>query len=289
MTAAIAALSALADGDWETASAAARSAAMHGPDSRLARALTRFLSDMRAPGVYDEPRAFETFIDNGGNVALYRQTIRQLSAVHSDVEPHSILDIGCGDGRVTAGVLGASTTHIELVEPSAELLDRAIVAVDRPGIDVVAHSTDVRTFLADLDVTATWELVQSTFALHATNPVERPALFRSLARRTPRLVIVEFDVPAFTDRSDEHIAYLADRYEQGVREYEDHPEVISNFLMPVLVGQLDAALPRYTFEQPIDEWTKLIRDAGFTTTTQLIARHWWADAFLISARTVPNS
>ena len=289
MSAAISALSALADGDWEAAAAAARSAATHEADSRLARALTRFLSDMRAPGVYGEPRVFETFIDNGGNVELYRETINHVSAVHSDVEPHSVLDIGCGDGRVTAAVLGASTTRVELVEPSAELLDRAIAAVDRPGIEVVAHRTDVTTLLADLDATTKWEMVQSTFALHATDPVERPALFRSLARRTPRLIIVEFDVPAFTDRSEEHIAYLADRYEQGLREYEDHPEVISNFLIPVLVGQLDAALPRYTFEQPIDEWTRLIRDAGFTTTTQLIARYWWADAYLISAKTVPHS
>ena len=289
MTAVIDALSALAEGEWETAAAAARSAARQGPDSRLAHALARFLGDMRAPGVYDEPRAFETFIDNGGNVELYRQTIRHLSAVHSDVEPLSVLDIGCGDGRVTAGVLGASTTRVELVEPSAELLDRAIAAVDRPGIEVVAHRTDVRSFLADLDVTTTWEMVQSTFALHATIPFERPALFRSLARRTSRLIVVEFDVPAFTDRSEEHIAYLADRYEQGIREYEEHPEVISNFLMPVLVGQLDAALPRYTFEQPIDEWARLIHDAGFTTTTELLAHYWWADAFLISAKTVPNS
>ena len=126
MTAVVDALSALADGDWEAAAAAARSAATSGPDDRLAHALTRFLSDMRAPGVYDEPRAFETFIDNGGNVELYRQTIRHMSAVHSDVEPHSVLDIGCGDGRVTAAVLCASTTRVDLVEPSAELLDRAI-------------------------------------------------------------------------------------------------------------------------------------------------------------------
>ena len=289
MTAVVDALSALADGDWDTAAAVARRAATQEPDSRLAQALTRFFSDMRAPGVYDEPRAFETFIDTGGNIELYRQTIRHLSAVHSDVLPHAVLDIGCGDGRVTTGVLGTSTTRVELVEPSAELLDRAIAAVDRPGLEVVAHRTDVSTFLADLDATTTWDIVQSTFALHATNPVERPALFRSLARRTPRLIIVEFDVPAFADRSREHIVYLGDRYEQGIREYEDHPEVISNFLMPVLVGQLDAALPRYTFEQPIDKWTQLIHDAGFATTTQLVARYWWADAVMISAKTVPNT
>ena len=289
MTALVDALSALADGDWNTAATAARSAATHEPDSRLARALTRFFRDTSAPGVYDEPRAFEEFIDNGGNVELYRQTIRQLSAVHSDVEPRSVLDVGCGDGRVTAAALRASTTRVELVEPSAELLDKAIAAVNRPGIEVIAHRTDVSTFLGDLDAVATWDIVQSTFALHATSPVERPALFRSLARRTSRLIIVEFDVPAFVDRSAKHIAYLADRYEQGMREYEDHPEVISNFLMPVLVGQLDGALPRYTFEQPIGEWIRLINDAGFATTTQPIARYWWADAFLISATTVPNS
>jgi SAM-dependent methyltransferase len=289
MTGVIDALSALADGDWNTAVAAARRAATQEPHSRLAKALTQFLRDMHTPGVYDEPRAFEAFIDNGGNVELYRQTIRQLSAVHSDLEPRSVLDIGCGDGRVTAAALHASTRRVELVEPSAELLDRAIAAVSRPGVEVIAHATDARSFVADLDATATWDIVQSTFALHATSPVERPALFRSLARRTSRLIIVEFDVPALTDRSAEHIAYLVDRYEQGIREYEDHPEVISNFLMPVLVGQLDRALPRYTFEQPIDEWTRLINDAGFATTTQLVARYWWADAFLISAKTVPNS
>ena len=42
---------------------------------------------MPAPGVYDEPTAFESFISHGGNVELYRQTIGQLSAVHAEVPP----------------------------------------------------------------------------------------------------------------------------------------------------------------------------------------------------------
>ena len=289
MTTVVDALAALADGDLQTAATAARLAATQQPDSHLADALAQFLDDMPTPGVYDQPSAFETFIDNGGNVELYRQTIRRLAAIHSDVEPRSVLDIGCGDGRVTAGVLSASTTHVELVEPSAELLERAVAALNRPGIEVIAYHVDAGTFLADLDDGTKWDIVQSTFALHATDPTERPAIMQSLARRTPRVVIVEFDVPAFIDRSRGHVAYLAERYEQGIREYDDHREVISKFLMPVLVGQLDAAFPRYTFEQPIDEWTRLLHNAGFSTTTQLIARYWWANAVLISATTVPKS
>ncbi|HUP73342.1 MAG TPA: hypothetical protein VM282_09860 [Acidimicrobiales bacterium] len=145
------------------------------------------------------------------------------------------------------------------------------------------------TFVAALDDTTTWDLVQSTFALHATTPAQRTEILKSLARRTSRLAIVEFDIPAFTDRSPEHIAYLAERYERGVREYRAYPEVNAKFLMPVLVGQLDPAFARYTFEQPIDAWIRLIRSAGFTTSTRRIARYWWADAVLISATTEPKS
>jgi hypothetical protein len=164
-----------------------------------------------------------------------------------------------------------------------------MAALDRSGLEVVAHQLDAATFLGDLDNRTSWDLVQSTFALHATEPADRPAIARALARHAARLAIVEFDVPAFTDRSAAHIAYLADRYEKGIREYEDHPEIVSGFLLPVLVGQLDAALPRYTFEQPISEWTRLFDDAGFVTVTQLVARYWWADAVLISATAEPTS
>ena len=283
------ALAALARGDWTAASTAAERAAATSPDSQLAGALTQFLSHMHTPGVYDEPSAFETFIDNAGNVELYRRTIEALTELHAAVLPRAVLDIGCGDGRVTAGSLGAATTRVELVEPSAELLERAVAQLDRPGIDVIAHQSDVTSFLNDLGDTTGWDLVQSTYALHATQPAERPAILRSLAARTSRLAIVEFDIPAFIDGSPEHIAYLADHYERDVREYRDHPEVVAKFLMPVLVGQLDPALARYTFEQPIDEWIQLLRGAGFTTSTRRIARYWWADAVLISATSEASS
>ena len=288
MTETVDALSALSRGDWETAAATARRAVAKRPESRLARALAEYLNGLPSPGVYDEPSAFETFIDNGANVGLYRRTIQRLRAIHAEARPRAVLDIGCGDGRVTAGVVGEWTTRVDLVEPSADLLARAIGAVTRPGVDVIAHRSDVATFLADAHDDTTWDLVQATFALHATDPAERITWLRSLARRTARLVVVEFDVPVFADRSPEHVSYLADRYERGIREYEDHPDVVSKFLMPVLVGQLDPSRSRYTFEQPIDDWTRLLRDAGFSTSTEPIAPYWWANATLISATPVPT-
>lgn len=288
MTTIVDALAALAAGDWESATTIAQRVAAEQSDQRLPEALAQYLSNLPAPGVYDEPGAFEAFIDNGGNVALYRQTIQHLSAIHAETQPRAVLDIGCGDGRVTAAVLSAATTRVDLIEPSAELLARAAAALDRPGLEVVAHRDDAATFFADSRDDTTWDIAQSTFALHTTNPAERPALLRTLARRTTRLLIVEFDVPAFADRSREHVTYLAQRYEQGIREYERHPEVISKFLMPVLVGQLDTTRARYTFEQPIAHWTQVLRDAGFTTSTQPIEHYWWTDAMLISA-TAPKS
>ena len=146
------------------------------------------------------------------------------------------------------------------------------------------HTQTLAEFAATVEAGTRWALAQSTFALHTTHPDDRPALLAWLAAHVERLLVVEFDVPAFADRSPEHLAYLADRYEVGVREYAAHPEAIDGFLMPVLVGQLDPARPRYTFEQPIAEWCRQLADAGFTTTQRPVYDYWWGAASLIEAR-----
>ena len=275
------ALAALVAGD----PVAARSALSDAPaDSALARGLADFLGAQRAPGVYDEPTAFEAFIDHGANPELYRRTIEVLAAVHADVRPDAVADIGCGDGRVTAAVLDRATTRVDLVEPSIALLRHAVDAVARPGAEVVAHPIGASDLAAEVDADQRWDVVQSTYAMHTIPPADRPALFEWLAGRCDRLLIVEFDVPALDDRSPAHIAYLAERYEAGVREYLDHPEAIDGFLMPVLVGQLQPAAARHTFEQPIAEWEARLRDAGFRTTTRPVFDYWWAPAVLIDAR-----
>jgi SAM-dependent methyltransferase len=288
-TALVDGLAAIAHGDWPAATAIARQVATDDADSRLARALATYLGALPAPGVYEEPAAFEDFIDHGGNVALYRRTIELLTAIHAEVRPEAVLDIGCGDGRVTAKVLHEGTRRVDVVEPSGELLASATAALQATGRDVHAHHGEVRTFLDGLDEYVQWDVVQSTFAMHATHPEDRPHVLERLAAHTERLLIVEFDVPVFVDRSPAHLAYLAERYELGVREYDAHPEVVAQFLMPVLVGQLDPARPRYTFEHPIEEWRTLLHDAGFATTTTPVAPYWWADAVLISAATLASA
>src|SRR5215212_1568037 len=102
-------LAALAAGDWKSAATVARSAETANPDSRLAAALAEFLQLQPSPGVYDEPTAFEAFIDNGTNPELYRRTIASLRAIHVADRPSAVIDIGCGDGRVVAAVLDEAT------------------------------------------------------------------------------------------------------------------------------------------------------------------------------------
>lgn len=277
-------LTALAAGDWERAAETAAGIAVVEQATPLARALDEFLRSQREPGVYAEPTAFESFVDHGTNPELYRRAIELVRAVHATTRPAAVLDLGCGDGRVVSAVLDHATTRVDLVEPSRPLLADAVTAVARPGLDVVAHGLGAMEFTARVDPSRRWNLAEATFALSAIEPAERPALFGWLASRVDRLLVIEFDVPALADGSPEQVARLAEHYEAGVAEYREHPEAVSGFLMPVLVGQLDPGQPRYTFEQPIDAWRDQLHAAGFTTTTTPVFDYWWAPAVLIDGR-----
>ena len=278
MSAVAEALRALADGDRE---GAARTAAgsTRGP---LGPALAEHLRRPPGVGVYDEAGAFEAFIGNGANPELYRRTIGALADLHAGLRPGSVLDVGPGDGRVTAGALGPATASVDLVEPSADLLARAVAALDGHGADVRPHALGAAHFLDGLGPATGWDLVQSTFALHTLPPEERRVL-GAIARRTEHLAIAEFDVPAFGD-DGARLAYLAERYEEGVREYADHPEVVAGFLMPVLAGQVDPGRERHTYEQPASQWVEQLRDAGFADVAERpLLAYWWAPAVLITA------
>lgn len=290
------ALIAISQSDRHGAIDIAQRAARSHPESALARLLADYLSSAGRSGVYDEPTAFEDFIDRGGNPALYAAVIAALRNIHHAIgqgrhdsdrhagrptRPMSVLDIGCGDGRVTtATVPGDAALH--LLEPAATLLDAAHrVLAGRTG-DVTSSQLTLTDMLATHP--GTWDVVQSTFAMSAIPPGERRPALRDLTVRTRRLLIVEFDLPDFDDGSPSHATYAAERYERGVAEYAEWPNVQSGFLMPVLVGQFDPERPRHTFEQSARAWTDELQAAGWTAATTTLAPYWWADAVLIDAR-----
>ncbi len=279
------ALLAIAASDPGAARRAAEAAAADEPGALLPRALARFLGGAGPDGVYEDPTAFERFIDGGGNPALYARTIAALGRVHELDEPASVLDIGCGDGRVTAATVTASARSVDLVEPSVEMLRTAAAVVAAEGREVSSHPVGIHDYLVD-HPQQRWDLVQSTFALHALEPGARSAVLAELARRTHRLLIVDFDVPDLVDRSPEHARHVVDRYELGLAEYADDPEVVDGFLLPVLVGQFDPARQRHTFEQSVATWTEQLTAAGFTVEVRPVSDYWWATAQLFDARVV---
>ncbi len=254
------------------------------PDDSLASSLLAYLKASDRSGVYQEPSSFQEFIDNGDNPNLYAATIDRLRALHQETNPDSVLDIGCGDGRVTATVLGPGIQRVDLVEPSQDLLRQAKNQTGWPSnVIVQGHPTTLDGYLDSLDSGARFSLVQSTFAMHATLPEQRPALLTRLAEHTDHVVVVDFDVSAPTDRSPEHAAYAAARYQNGVAEYTGHPVVIDGFLMPVLVAQFDPAQKPMTFEQSANTWSTEFEQAGFDVRISHVTDYWWAPAFLLDA------
>lgn len=277
------ALLAIAASDREQAIQSAAAVNDAAPEAALAKALLRFLDRGADSGVYEEPSSFQAFIDNGDNPDLYTATIAHLARLHSQLTPASVADIGCGDGRVTAGALDSATTTVHLVEPSGDLLAQACGRSDWAKTKLVSHETTAAGFLAELGSDEQIDLVQSTFAMHTIPTAERPSLLAQLGKHTSHVVVVEFDVPAFTDHSEEHAAYTADRFQKGIAEYPDHPEVVDGFLMSVLVAQFDPAQRRHTFEGPAASWATSFEDAGFDTTITPLFNYWWAPAFALEA------
>jgi SAM-dependent methyltransferase len=264
----------------------------------------------RAAGgdVYTDPAAFQRFIDGGGNVGLYRAAEEALRGLYAERPPRRAVDLGCGDGRLTAALVGPGLEHLDLVEPSAELLDAALARFRglrwaSTGPSVAPHRLTAQQFLDQPDEPGgsqpdqpdqsdppggqrpgRWDVAQSTFALHALEPAARRTVLSALAATAGRLVVVEFDVPELADRSPEHAAYAVERYAAGIAEYADDELVVRGFLVPVLVGQFDPAQPRHTWEQPVAAWASDLVEAGFHDVRHRhLHDYWWAPAHLIEA------
>jgi SAM-dependent methyltransferase len=250
----------------------------------VAEHVARYLaSGPGAEGVYVDPAAFQAFISGGSNVALYEAT----SAALRERWPAGrfrLLDVGAGDGHALVPALAdrVGTVDVTAVEPSdamaARLGDRLPAAT--------VHATTAQAFLGGLDEQQ-WDVGESTFAMHAIPTAERPAVLAELARRCDRYVLVDFDVPAFAGQRDPaRVAYCAERYEIALAEYEgDGGLVAQGFLIPVLLGGFDPAVPQSTWEQPAGDWADEFRAAGYTTVaTEPLCDYPWAPAFVLTAQ-----
>ena len=252
------ALRALAAGDMTGAQRAATEAASG--DSLLGGALAAYLAGDRNGAVYDQPAAFAAFIRGGGNVPLYGAVADALASLYAAQQPPRLLDVGCGDGTALIPALSRSAhipAHIDLVEPSAALLEAAVTGIRAAGIHaaVRAWHMPVQGFLAELPDGASWPMVQSTFALHTLPAAERPAVLAQLCPRAGLLAVAEFSVPDLSPGSPAHLRFLAETYERGLAEYgADRDLVAQGFLMPVLAGQLAPGAVRATWEQPSWGW-----------------------------------
>ncbi|WP_367138543.1 class I SAM-dependent methyltransferase [Saccharothrix sp. HUAS TT1] len=283
------ALAALAADDLDLA----REAALGG-GTPLAAALAEYLAATRDGSVYDQPAAFEAFIDGGGNVGLYGAVTAALGRVHADARPTSLLDVGCGDGRSLRPALasGHAPASVTLVEPSTALLDVAVRALaEFEGVRVDARNGRVEPFAAELPEGAVFDVAQSTFALHALPHEVRDGVLADLVDHVGVLAVVEFDVPDLPHASPEHRRFLAEAYERGLAEYDaDRDLVAQGFLMPVLTGQLAPGATRATWEQPATRWAEQVERAGFTDVR--VARlhdYWWSPAFLLTASGSPTA
>jgi hypothetical protein len=249
-------------------------------DSPLGAELSAYLATDGSGPVYDQPRAFTTFIRGGGNVGLYQRLSAELAARYDKLRPESLLDLGCGDGLAVVPALAQASfrpSRVDLVEPSAGLLS----AVDIAGVN--RFEATAQDFLAAQG--STWNLAQSTFALQSIPPADRAEVLRTLRPRTGTLLLAEFDVPELVEGSPEHLRSLAARYERGVAEYgEDASLVAQGFLVPVLLG-VAAGAQRTNWEQPAAGWSAQLTAAGFTeVTVEPLADYWWSPAVLVTAR-----
>lgn len=253
----------------------------------LTRELARYLTAWHDGEVYEDPAAFVAFIDGGGNKLLYDAAATRLGATYASPDIRAVLDVGCGDGRVTAAATrqaGVTALTLDLVEPSAALLTEAVVAADGAGLRVRAHRRSVQDFLGEPGE-ARWDLCQATFALHAISDRERVEVLAGLRSRADRLLIAEFDVPIDADGGPEHLRYLADRYEAGLAEYAgDGGLVAQGFLIPLLIGQVEPGATRSTWEQPATAWAAQLESAGWQDVrTEPLCDYWWAPAVVLTA------
>ncbi|MEI6284950.1 MAG: class I SAM-dependent methyltransferase [Bacillota bacterium] len=258
------------------------------PDDLLFSEAANYLQRVAAAGksqVYATPEGFTEFIRSGGNVKLYERTSQLLSDCYSGYDQLRLLDIGVGDGRALLPALTKNIEQLDLLEPSATMLDCCKRALVGKKVSFNATCGTLQDYVA-ANEHGLWDIVQATFSLQSIQPDERQRLLGWISARCDRLLIAEFDVPEFaTLYEPKRLQHIVSRYRNGLQEYAgDGGVVAQSFLLPVFFGYFDRSAARTNYEQKIDNWCEQLQNAGFASVTKrLIYPYWWADAYLIEA------
>ena len=293
----IQAVQAWADGDVEQAARETSRAFEQEPDHLVYAEAAAYLGRVRHAGrqnVYVSPRGFRAFIRGGGNIHLYQETSAALMRIYAAQGPIALLDIGVGDGLALLPALTENIRQLDLIEPSAELLAQTSEALTRRGLPQRAYNSTLQQFVAGQ--AGQWMIAQATYSFQSIPPADRPAMLRWLRAHVQRLLIVEFDVPAYASGADpqdflssQRIDYVVSRYRRGLAEYanraDEDSHVAQGFLLPVFFGYFDRSANRTNWEQPVQDWVALLRDAGFSRVEHRpVFDYWWAEANLIDAQ-----
>lgn len=199
-------------------------------------------------------------------VALYRHRPPYPRAVFGAlasliVEPHTVLDAGCGTGALARGLVGAAT-RVDAVDPSSAMLaaGRALPG----GADPRIHWQLGRA--EDAELRGPYGLITCGASLHwMHNDVVLPR-FRDALAPGARLAIVDTEARREDDDVREAVLTVIKRY-SPIHDHVETSEMVDALVAHsrlALEGQLRT--PPVPFEQSVDEYL------GFLGSTSSLSR-----------------
>ena len=255
------------------------------PFHQLIATYLQRVSAQGADDIYATPAGFTAFIRGGGNVPLYANLSHALRSIYEQHDTVRLLDIGVGDGLALLPALTDRDRiqQIDLVEPAADMLATTAAALQESQIAHTVTNESAETFITHAD--SQYDIAQATFCLHNLAADTRRNVFEWLRRHCQTFLLAEFDVQFVGDvGSAEHVDYLAERYRNGIAEYDADSPAVQQFLLPILFRNFDAGAGVQMHETTIDQWRSELTAAGFTAVqSKLLYRYWWADACLLIA------